>query len=63
MASEALGSAYVLTDAGARELAQMMAGTSAPVSTPGFTSRRREDGNAAERLSALEKLVRAHSER
>lgn len=59
MASEALGSAYVLSDAGARQLAHMATGASAPVSSPGFQSRLRESGAASDRLSALERMVRA----
>lgn len=61
MASEALGSAYVLSDAGARQLAEMAAAGSAPVASPGFTSRLRERSSADARLSALERLVRAHN--
>lgn len=61
MASEALGSAYVLSEAGARQLAEMTVRGSAPVASPGFSSRLREFDSADSRLSALERLVRAHS--
>lgn len=61
MASEALGSAYVLSGNGARQLAEMAASGSAPISSPGFSSRLRESGSAHSRLSALEELVRATS--
>ncbi|MGC0368803.1 hypothetical protein [Microbacterium sp. SLBN-111] len=61
MASEALGSAYVLSTAGARQLAEMAAGGSAPGATPGFSSRLLEYGAADQRLSVLERLVRAHT--
>ena len=61
MASEALGSAYVLSDDGVRQLLAMAANGSAPVASPGFSSRLREAGSADDRLSALERLVRAHS--
>jgi hypothetical protein len=63
MASTALGSAYVLTDEGVRQLADMSLAGSAPVSSPGFYSQLRDSSNAAGRLSALEQLVRAHSDR
>lgn len=61
MASEALGSAYVLSTAGARQLAEMTAHGSAPVATPGFSSRLRSSSSAEGRLSALERLVSARA--
>lgn len=61
MASEALGSAYVLSNDGARQLAEMVTNGSAPVASPGFSSRLRESGSAEVRLTALENLVRAHA--
>lgn len=61
MASEALGSAYVLSDTGARQLADMAARGSAPLASPGFSSRLHESASAARRLSDLERLVRAHT--
>lgn len=60
MASEALGSAYVLSEAGASQLADMTARGSAPVASPGFSSRLRTSTTADERLSALQRLVRSH---
>lgn len=61
MASEALGSAYVLSEVGARQLAEMTTRGSAPVASPGFSSRLRESASADSRLSALERLVSAHT--
>lgn len=55
MASESLGSAYVLTSEGVAQLVAM-ASKSAPVSTPGFTSR--YSGETPARLSALQELVK-----
>ena len=63
MATAALGSAYVLHDEGVYQLAEMSAGASAPVSAPGFRSHFVESSSAPDKLSALEHLVRAHTER
>lgn len=54
MASSALGSAYVLSADGARTLAEMMTKPSAPVSSPGFVTRRKEASDASKRLSDLQ---------
>lgn len=56
MASEALGSAYVLTDEGVAQLAAMARAGGAPSSSEGFTSHYRDSSST--RLSALEELVR-----
>lgn len=61
MASEALGSAYVLSEVGARQLAEMTTRGSAPVASPGFSSRLHESASADSRLTALERLVSAHA--
>lgn len=61
MASEALGSAYVLSASGASQLADMAAHGSAPVASPGFSSRLHAPASADGRLSALERLVSAHA--
>lgn len=63
MASEALGTAYVLSANGARQLAAMADAGSAPVASPGFSSRLHTPSSSDGALSALEKLVRAHSAR
>lgn len=63
MSTSALGSPYVLSDEGARQLADMMAQGSAPLASPGFTSRLRESSDAESRLSSLQELVRAHEAR
>ena len=63
MATAALGSAYVLHDEGVYQLAEMSAGGSAPISSPGFKSHLAESSSVTDTLSALENLVRAHSER
>lgn len=54
MATSALGSAYVLSAEGARTLADMVSRPSAPVSSPGFVSRRKEASDATKRLSELQ---------
>jgi hypothetical protein len=61
MASEALGSAYVLSGNGARQLMEMVAHASAPAASPGFSSRLVDAATVDERLTALQNLVRAHS--
>jgi hypothetical protein len=63
MATAALGSAYVLHDEGVYQLAEMSANGSAPVSSPGFRSHLVEPSSITDQLSALERLVRAHSEK
>lgn len=60
MATQALVTPYVLTDEGVRQLAEMSEGSGAPISSPGFTTRLLTGEAARDRLSALEKLVRAH---
>ena len=62
MASEALGSAYVLSTTGGDQLAGILAGGSAPLAAPGFSSHLKESADATARLSALERLVRATSD-
>lgn len=58
MASTALGSAYVLSDEGVRQLIDLEARGSAPVATPGFVSERPSDVSSLNRqLSALQRLV------
>ncbi len=61
MASQALGSAYVLSNSGASQLAELASHGSAPVASPGFKSCLLESEAAHDRLSKLELLVRAHS--
>lgn len=58
MASSALGSAYVLSNEGVRQLVDLEASGSAPVSEPGFVSSRPVDRESLERkLAALQGLV------
>ncbi len=59
MASSSLGAPYVLSSAGATRLAEMADQGSAPVSTPGFTSRLVDARKGDSRLSALQNLVAA----
>jgi len=63
MASAALGSAYVLSVEGVRQLAEMSVAGSAPVSSPGFSSQLLDSRSAERRLSDLERLVQAHTAR
>jgi hypothetical protein len=58
MASSALGSAYVLSNEGVRQLVDLESHGSAPISAPGFVSNRPADKESLERkLSALQGLV------
>lgn len=61
MASSSLVTPYVLTDDAVRLLAEMSEAGGAPAASPGFTSQLRTGEAARDRLSALEKLVRAHN--
>ena len=57
MASSALGASYVLSDAGASTLADMLTQGSAPVASPGFVSRLREASAANVRLLDIQAAV------
>lgn len=59
MASSSLGAPYVLSSAGVAQLAEMTAQGSAPVSTPGFSSRLVDVRESDRKLSALQSLVAA----
>ena len=63
VATAALGSPYVLSDEGVFQLAEMVERGSAPVSSPGFTSRLRESSDAESRLSRIEASLSASSSR
>ena len=59
MATSALGASYVLSNAGASTLADMLTQASAPVASPGFVSRLREASVANVRLSDIQAAVSA----
>lgn len=58
MASSAIGGTYVLTNDGARQIADMVANNRTVDPGPNFESRYVESGS--ERLTALQNLLRAH---
>lgn len=59
VASSSLGAPYVLSSAGVSSLAEMTAQGSAPVSTPGFSSKLVDSHDDESKLSALQRLIAA----
>jgi len=58
MASAALGSAYLLTNDGAKQLLELTKQEAAPLAAPGFVSRREDDRNVRhERLIELNRAA------
>lgn len=64
MSTAALISGYALTREGSDQLRQVMDGPSAPVSNPGFVSRRETDpAKVADRLAHWERVAARRSPR
>lgn len=57
VATTALTTPYVLSDAGALELAELCAAGSAPVSNPDFTTQLLEGTAASERLAEIQRRL------